>query len=160
MGKKVEINFEKISDAIHENTDKCSKIGRQIMLGLIATTWAFFFIGDKFISNFWLIASLLAGIFYFLIDFTQYLFITIAFRRLFKNANLILDQKEKIEVRDKEGHIVEKPPNNNFIMSKLREAVRHNQKTINNRSFLFFFIKFPFILFSFIFITAYIISKI
>jgi hypothetical protein len=140
---QIEKVTEEIRDVVTNQTGKCSTIGRQLMLGLTATTWAIFFIDKKFDFNYLLIIALISEVLYFLFDFMQYFFIALSYRSLFsKTAKIIKKRNETVT--------------DNILSYSLSQK----KDKVHDVAFIFFFVKFPFIVISFVFILIYIISKI
>lgn len=133
--------LKEIQEIITEQSAKCSNIGREIGFGLTAVTWAFFFSDKQFSSSFLLITALILGILYFFIDFTQYYFMLIKYKQLYINTQVAFSRK-----------------NNIIDDGVIERALLATKSEINKTGFRFFFIKFPLLLLSFIFLLIYIIE--
>ncbi|MDQ7815550.1 MAG: hypothetical protein RDU14_00830 [Melioribacteraceae bacterium] len=137
------MDLKEIQEIISEQSAKCSEIGRKIAFGLTAVTWAFFFSGEKFSSNFLLITALILEILYFFVDFTQYYFMLIKYRKLYINSRIVYKKRDE-SIKDED----------------LDNAVLATQSEINRNGFRFFFVKFPLILLSFVSLLLYILVEI
>lgn len=137
------MDLKTIQEVITEQSAKCSDIGRKIGFGLTAITWAFFFSDKKFSSNFLLLTALILEILYFLVDFTQYYFMVIKYKKLYTNSWLVFQNKDE-----------------SITEEILRNAIISTESEINRSGFRFFFFKFPLLLFSFIFLLLYIFFEI
>jgi hypothetical protein len=137
------VDLSKIQEIITYQSAKCSEIGRKIAFGLTAITWAFFFSDKKFSSSLLLITALVFQIFYFLADFTQYFFIVVKYKKLYYNAQFIIEKRDET-ISDK----------------LLDKAMAETQSEINKNGFRFFFLKFLLIFLSFILFLIYILSEI
>lgn len=137
------MDLTRIQKIITEQSAVCSEIGRKIAFGLTAVTWTFFFSDKKFSSSLFLIAALLLQIFYFIVDFTQYFFMVVKYKKLYSNTQFIVEKKDE-----------------SITEALLEKAVTATQSEINRNGFRFFFVKFIVILFSFISLLLYIILEI
>jgi hypothetical protein len=138
-----QINLKEIQEIVTDQTAKCSAIGRQIALGLTTVTWALFFSGEKFTSNYLLITALFAEMLFFLLDFTQYFFMLVSYKKLYTKSVRVLDGRDDT-VKD----------------SDLEYAILCVKNETNRKGFIFFFSKYPFIVISFVSLSLYIIMKI
>jgi hypothetical protein len=137
------MDLKTIQEVITEQSAKCSDIGRKIGFGLTAITWAFFFSDNKFSSNFLLLTALILEILYFLVDFTQYYFMVIKYKKLYTNSWLVYQNKDESVTEE-----------------ILKDAIISTQSDINKNGFRFFFVKFPFLFLSFVLLLLYILSEI
>ncbi len=136
------MDLTRIQKIITEQSAICSEIGRKIAFGLTAVTWAFFFSDKKFSSSLILISALLLQILYFIVDFTQYFFMVIKYKKLYSNTQFIVEKKDE-----------------SITDALLEKAVTATQSEINRNGFRFFFIKFLLILLSFISLLLYILLE-
>lgn len=143
MDSTLKETIEKIQALTTEQTGICSSIARQIAFGLTAATWALLFVECNFRSNTFLLLAIISEILYFILDFMQYLFLSMNYKRLFVNAEKVLNKRGK-DITDK------------FLLSSIQLAKRK----ANNLSYLFFYLKFPFILVSFLMVLLFVMSKI
>lgn len=137
------MDLKTIQEVITEQSAKCSDIGRKIGFGLTAITWAFFFSDKKFSSNFLLLTALILEILYFLVDFTQYYFMVIKYKKLYTNSWLVYQNKDE-----------------SITEEILKNTIISTQSEINKNGFRFFFVKFPMLLLSFVLLLLYIIAEI
>lgn len=137
------MDLKAIQEIITDQSAKCSEIGRKIAFGLTAITWAFFFADDKFHSNYLLIAALIIEIIYFLVDFTQYYFMLVKYKKLYTDTWFAYQNKDE-SVTDE----------------ILKDAIITTESGINKSGFRFFFVKFPILMLSFVLLLLYIIAEI
>lgn len=137
------MDLKEIQEIISEQSAKCSAIGRQIALGLMGVTWAFFFSDKQFSSHFLLFTALFSEILYYLVDFSQYFFVLISYKRLYTNTHKILTKRDDT-IKDED----------------LEYSVLKVKSEINKKGFRFFFVKFPMLIISFITLLLYIVLQI
>lgn len=134
--------FDTINKSIKDSSNTFSTIGRYVVTSLLVFTWGLLFKED--IGLEWHVLTLvLLLLAYFVIDITQYLFITLAYSKHNNELNAAFEVKI-------------------FTENQILEAEKKNRKYINNISFCFFIIKsvllLPIFLF-FIFFLLQILSR-
>jgi hypothetical protein len=143
MDPAIDETIKKIQNMVTEQTGNCSKIARQIAFGLTAATWALLFIEDSLHYNIFLLLALLSEIVYFILDFMQYFLLSFNYKGLFINIKKVLSKRG--------GDISDE-----ILQTSIQEA----QKKANNQSYLFFYLKFPFIALAFIMVLVFVLTKI